>query len=184
MYQASEDATVPQKRGVTQWAEALEESVVDTINELSDLSIELNQQSDKLSSIISSVNSKLGKLNLGIEVWLERNPLEAEGYRDTHDDEGHRIDRYREVTLLGYCKVEDEWQLAVKAAIFQTETGRWGGEYEETVNPVSPTSLLKASRNLRSKAMSLLPELLDILKARAVSLLQGIEKAEEAAERL
>jgi hypothetical protein len=158
--------------------------LVDTIGELSDLASKLNQQSDRLNSIISTTNAKLDKLKIGVEVWLKANPVVAENYHDEYDDEGRRIDRYRKVTLLGFAKVDDQWQLAVKQATFQTETDASGIEYEETVNPTQPQSLLKAGREIRSESMRLIPKLLDALKSKADRLLKNIEAAEKAAEKL
>lgn len=41
------------------------------MNELTSLSATLNQHSDELNTLISSINDQLAKLNLGIETWLD-----------------------------------------------------------------------------------------------------------------
>ena len=114
--------------------------MVDTISDLSDLASKLNQQSDRLNSIISTTNAKLEKLNIGIEVWLEQTPIDDEDFQD--DSKDQTIDRHREVTLLGYAKVDGRWQLAVKHATFQTRTDE-DGQYGEIVNPAKPSPRLK-----------------------------------------
>ncbi len=68
--------------------------------------------------------------------------------------------------------------------MFQTEIDGSDHEYEVTVNPEKPEPLLKASREVRSKSMRLIPKLLDCLKLRGESLLKSIDAAEEAAQKL
>jgi hypothetical protein len=145
----------------------LEESkVVDTINELSDLSRRLNQKSDQLNDLISSINGKLAKFNFGIEVWTMSEAVMAEG---------------SSMAFLGYTKIEDEWQLAVwdRDDVLRTEDS--GGLHRIGQN-VWP--LLKVSRKVRLQAMPLVPRLLDDIKRRAEELLNGLAQAEEAAENL
>ena len=155
--------------------------MVETIKELSSLSTKLNQKSDKLNSIISTVNRKLTKLNFGIEVWLAHDPVEAGDYQVFYDENEHEESAsQRTITLLGYAKVDDEWQLAVKRTLCQINEA---GE-EEITNTWGVQPLLKAPRVVRSSAMRLIPDLLDALKDRGESLLRAIEKAEKAAEEL
>ena len=159
--------------------------MVETINGLSRLSEKLNKKSNQLNSIISTANSKLAKLNLGAEVWLLREPIQVGDFHDTYDDEcEHRIDRWRSATILGYSKVDDEWELSVKEVTFQTQFNPPGNDYEEVVNPKEPVSLLQASREVRINAMRVLPTLLDRLEKAANLLLESIQKAEETAAKL
>ncbi len=160
--------------------------MVETINGLSRLSKQLNEKSNNLNSIITTVNKKLAKLNLGVESWLENPPIKADDYRDIWDDDGeHRIDRSRYATLLGYCKLGDEWELSVKEATLQTEISNYDGrEYEEIVNPRKPEPLLQASRDIRIKAMRLLPTLLNQIEREAKYLLDSIKEADKAASKL
>jgi hypothetical protein len=53
--------------------------------EFSDLASELNQQSDRLNSIISTTNAELNKFNLGIEAWLKSLPADAKNYHNDYD---------------------------------------------------------------------------------------------------
>jgi len=41
------------------------------LSELTPLAKELNQTTDEINSIISTVNEKLAALNLGVEAWLD-----------------------------------------------------------------------------------------------------------------
>jgi hypothetical protein len=159
--------------------------VVDNINELSDLSRKLNEKSDALNAAISSVNKKLVSLNFGVEVWLEESPIEC-GDFDTADSEieNGQTDLTTDATLLGYCYVEDAWQLAVKYVTLHTRKDKLGRAYNEVTDSLQPRPLLKASRQLRFKSASEIPQLLDRIKDEATLLLEGIEKAEKAASKL
>jgi len=159
-------------------AEALEESVVDTINELSNLAKKLNKKSDTLNATITTINGKLAKLNLGTEVWM---PME-EGdpyYRESDDEERFPM---REETWLGYCKVNDEWELALKEVTVGTDDQ--GERFADVLksDPVRP--LLQSSRENRVGAMKLIPRLLDAIEREAKYLLDTIDEAEKAAEKL
>lgn len=156
--------------------------MVETINELSSLSRKLNAKSDKLNSIISATNTKLENLNLGIEAWLAE-PVAADD-PETTDDDGNPCEPWRSVTLLGYCPVEDKWQLAVKEAVLTEKGDARQGTWDEVSNSHSPRPLLKATRSIRTKAMDLIPRLLDEIKFSAEKTLASIEKAEKAAANL
>lgn len=163
------------------------------LGELSYLSDNLNQKSDKLNSAICAVNTKLGKLKLGIEVWLEYPPLDLGEHQDVTDFDGKRSGGYRRVKLLGYARVGRKWQLAVRQARMLTETAELVDELEypdtamqnlQEPRPVPPYPLLDASRQARSDAMALVPHLITLLKKRGESLLRAVEAAEKAAEQL
>ena len=64
--------------------------MVDTIKELSGLSRKLNQKSDTLNSVISSINEKLTKLNLGVDAWL-LDPIDADDPYCREDDEDEKF---------------------------------------------------------------------------------------------
>jgi hypothetical protein len=175
------------------WAERPEESMDNGLSELSQLSDKLNQKSDKLNSAISAVNAKLGKLKLGIEVWLESPLLEVGGHQDVTGFDGKHLGGYRPVKLLGYARVGRKWQLAVRQARMLTETGELVDELEypdtsvqnvQEPYPVPPCPLLDASRQARSDAMALVPHLIALLKQCAESLLGAVEAAEKAAQQL
>jgi hypothetical protein len=159
--------------------------VVDDINELSDLSRKLNEKSDALNAAISSINKKLAKLNFGVEVWLEQSPIECGDFdTNTSEIEDRLTDPTADATLLGYCHVEDAWQLAVKYVTLHARKDKLGRVYNEATDSLQPRPLLKASRQLRFKSASEIPQILDRIKDEATLLLEGIEKAEKTASKL
>lgn len=150
------------------------------LSELTPLAKKLNQKSDELNSVISTINEKLNALNLGIEVWTST-PIQSGDYEYDHDTEPPQ--RYREVVYLGYAEVGDEWQLAVKEALLETREDDNGRQYEDAANPkVRP--LASASRRLRTAAMAELPDLLNGLKYKAEQLISAIDAGKKAADSL
>jgi hypothetical protein len=160
----------------------MEESMVDTIKELTDLSRRLNQKSDTLNEVISSINEKLAKLNIGVEAWLENSPIEP---TDPHFNVEDQDEKWPLVdgTLLGYARVDDEYQLAIKEATLTEfdSKGLFHPDYYEITKSWNLRPLLKVNRNIRVRAMDFVPELLQIIKREATKLLNSIEKAEKAA---
>ena len=157
--------------------------MLDTIKELSELSHKLKQKSDTLDEVITSTNEKLAKLNLGIEDWLI-DPIEADDAYFLEDDEERKFPR-RDAILLGYCKFDDGWALATKRATLVTKSNKYSGEeHEEILASTNITSLLASPRSIRTKAMRLIPTLLNVIKTDAEHLLDFIEKAEKTVEKL
>ena len=159
--------------------------MVDTINELSDLSRKLNQKSDKLNQVIVSINEKLAKLNIGVEAWFENSPIEP---TDPYFADGDDEEKWSMIdgTLLGYARVDDEFRLAVKGATlveFDTK-GSFHPDYYEITKSWNLRPLLDANRNIRAQAAEMLPRLLEVIKTKAEQLLRSIENAEKAAENL
>jgi hypothetical protein len=73
----------------------------------------------------------------------------------------------------------NEWQLAVKDVVIVW----WESRYE-TKEPTALRPLLRATREIRARAMDLIPRLLDSIKDEATRLLAAIERAEAAANKL
>lgn len=161
--------------------------MVDTIAELAELSRQLNQSSDKINSIISTINKKLATLNLGITAWVTQFPIETDDSVETPDDFGEPIfPNQKNVAYLGYCKLEGDWQLALKKGILQefSRSVESVGVRAAEVTDVTYVPLLKASRELRARAIGVVPSLLDMIKNLAEHLLRNIEHAEKAAAKL
>jgi hypothetical protein len=154
--------------------------MVNSINELSEVSRRLNQKSDKINAVIKGINEKLDALNFGLEVWLD-----AEDLADNHWQSQPESQNYREksVIFLGYCAIEGTWQLAVKGGTLTQVWDRGEIETEELTN-VEYKTLLKATRTIRMKALPLIPQLLDLVKAEAEKVINSIDEAGEAAENL
>jgi hypothetical protein len=163
---------------ISKWAACPRTQMVDTINELAGLSKKLNQKSDTLNTTITSVNNKLEELGLFVQAWVgsieEGDPFYHE------DDDQNKFPMHLE-TWLGYYRFERGWELAVKTVTRQ-ETHNYNEE--KTIEASTPLPLLNASRDIRAKAMDLIPELLDAIKEKAEKLLKSIDKAEKAAQSL
>lgn len=177
-------------------------NVVDTINELSDLSRKLNQKSDQINLIIESINQKLAALNFGVEVWLDhdldRDPIIVGDTMDV-DDDGNPMNSVCSITLLGFCKVSERielnkqtkrpekkavWELALKHAERKERPDGFGDFSYELKNAKHPKRLLNASREERLAALEAIPRLLSKLKSEGERLLNVIEDAEKAADAL
>ena len=155
--------------------------MVDLFKDLAGISTQLNQKSDKLNPIISSVNAKLAKLNLGAEVWLYDDPIEqSEAYVRT--DEREDVHYCVDAVVFGYCRLDDAWKLALKKVTYDTAEGDEESERLEVSR--AKRSLLEASRSARIKAVQLIPNLLSAIKEAGQSMLDGIEQAEKAAAEL
>jgi hypothetical protein len=158
----------------------MEESLVDTnhIVELSHLAKQLNAQTDNLNKSIRELNRQLSGLNVGIEYWL-REPLESTGVRQ--DTSYSPAKKYEIDTFLGYDKIGDDWQLAIKEV---TTEYYWDREddLECSMTEIDYTALLSASRDVRLLAAGRFDELLDGLKGHVQEKLQRIKKAEKLAQ--
>src|SRR5262249_34574924 len=136
--------------------------MVDTINELSELSRKLNQKSDKTNEIITTINKKLAALNFGLEVWVERDWIESGDFNKVAIDQEDIYPREMEIAYLGYAYVEERWQLAVKEATL-LEHRDYAGEVVREDTEVRYRPLLRASREARIAALPLVPDLLDLI---------------------
>lgn len=87
----------------------------------------------------------------------------------------------REAKLLGYCSLEEKWELVVRDVTWETMFP--DGE-ETTINPHCPVPLLEASRLTRIRAMRLIPRLLDEIKRQAEAALGDIERTEKTVQEL
>ncbi len=157
--------------------------MVDTINELSDLSRKLNEKSDKTNAIITKINSKLAALNFGLEVWYEQD-IEGDNFRKVYPGQQGLLPRQKSVTYLGYCNVETGWQLATKVGQLIEDYDQDSRETFTELTEVDFKPLLKEAREVRVKALPLVPRLLDKVKQQAESLIESIEDAEKAADAL
>jgi hypothetical protein len=140
-----------------------------TLEELSTVSKKLNKKTDALNLTITTFNEKLAKLNLGVEAWVgmtEGDPGQNDDNVVVHDE-----------TWLGYCRFERGWELAIKV-VERDDDGNTVDVLEEA------TPLLNASREIRAKAMGVIPRLLAAIRDEAESLVDSIQEAEEAAENL
>ena len=145
------------------------------------LSHKLNEKTNTINSTISSLNENLARLNLGVEAWLDCLSLEAEAYEEHSETETCARSRTRDEKVLGYCRVENEWQLAVRKATRVIYPDSFEDrDYEDDILNPTYYPLLKASRHFRAKAVTQIPALLDQIGASVMRLLSSIEIAEKA----
>jgi hypothetical protein len=146
------------------------------LTELVELSTQLNSRSDDLNRLIEALNSQLVASNLGLEFWLETNPLS-----DTGLFYGASNIKSQQLKYLGYVKIEGEWQLAVRDDLIEYQ---WDQEIqvETPVSTVRRFPLLKCTRDTRLKAADLFDELLEGLKETVIAKLAVIKRAEESAK--
>lgn len=138
----------------------------EAMRELTDLSLQLNSESNGLSSTIQTINEKLRSLNLGVEVWLDEPLGEMLPGEELSDGKA---------SFLGYCNVDDRWQLAVRNKFAEMDYSRTG---EVSTPPRIP--LTQASRQFRLRAIRQLPSLVTKLRDETRGLLKALQDARDA----
>jgi hypothetical protein len=154
----------------------------DSFNELVSLAAQLNAQSENLNHSISAFNRKLASLNLGLEVWLsDQIPLQDSGQYYIRDQNArHGWKKGRDLTILGFCEVENEWQLAVRTETLIYEADIYEGDIHEPIpDHVVTCPLLKANRSLRTSAIVELDNLVCSLKEKAKEVLQSMASVKQ-----
>jgi hypothetical protein len=150
------------------------------IADLAPLAKKVNETTDQINQIISTLNEKLAKLNLGVEIWLDRPgcALDATGWQVQH-----ATCRTRNLWLLGYSRLDAGWQLTVKQVTEESAIDDGGEEHLEELNP-RYFPLLSASRKLRLAALDQVPRLLDEMNDEGRKLLDTVSTARKLAESL
>jgi hypothetical protein len=164
-----------------------------SLSELSGLSAQLNKESEHVNASIGRFNDALTSMNLGVQTWLPEYLWKGEYFTPPmpptplipttcadmlHEQESKAetdLRRSSKAVQLGFAKVEDRFQLAVRTVTVEEFVDRAGQSDERIVNPGDPQPLTKASRNLRIDALELLPRLTESIAARVKSLLKNIE---------
>jgi hypothetical protein len=135
--------------------------MVDAFGELSDLSRQLNSASNTINTTIEGINKRLRSLNLGIETWLDEPLVKPLPGNPTHDAIG---------PYLGFCDVEEQWQLAVRGSATGAYVTGWTGDLPRT-------PLTKASREVRIAAIEQVPWLFSRLNDEARRVLKAVHEA-------
>jgi hypothetical protein len=102
------------------------------------------------NQIIQAVQLRLKTANIGLEFWLDKKAFVVEtaaGERTT--------------LCLGYAKIENEWQIAVRVPPVDPMVSPF-----VLGSPKSPTPLTKTAREVRYEALQRLSELLDGITAK------------------
>ncbi len=136
--------------------------VASMLRRFSSAATRLNADSDSANATISAIEKHLVDENVGLEVWLPQVVTSA-------DPEGSTLEKTWAATRLGFTKLDGEWQLAVKPVRFVT--GFFEGDtscpYQEEFVAGDPVPLLKSSREIRIRALKLLPDLIEQLTEEA-----------------
>jgi hypothetical protein len=121
---------------------------------LSELAPQLNQATDRYMDELREIEAELKKLNLGIEVELDKPILEGNRFEEEKDFNEPTGVFYHSAWLLGYGKYGDrEWCLLVRQYTLYSDDRGWCQE--------NSSSLLGASRELRIAAADYIPLLLE-----------------------
>jgi hypothetical protein len=149
-----------------------------TLSKLSKVAKKLNSESDSVNVAIGALNEQLREMNLGVEAWVQ---IADSGFKlESRFQNSPR--KYSELTLLGYCKIEDKWQLAINEQTVDYEPDPDDRDQEnELTEDCYTTPLIKATRELRVSAVEHFDELLEELNRKAERTLAGIERAKELA---
>ena len=149
-----------------------------TISELSSLAEQLNSQSNNLNRYIKALNDQLAALNIGLEFW-DPTPIESSGLR--YDSSYSPQRKFEEDVYLGYCKLEETWQLAIKTTVTDYVWNDDNRE-EDAVSEDEYAPLLKASRDIRLEATERFDSFLANLVEHTKRKLASLQRAEQLAK--
>jgi len=137
------------------------------ISALEPLAARLNDESDDLNRIISTISEKLAALNLGIKVY----DTSGTPYVKDSDDEDAEPHPRPGWFQYGFDKVDDKWQLAIRTwceADPYIPNDQAGWAYDP---------LLSESRDSRIHGLVHLSTIVDLLRAEAEDRLQALAEA-------
>jgi len=150
---------------------------MEPMRELTELSLQLNSESNSINSTINAINEKLRTLNVGVETWLDE-PLVKQLPGDGPRNEAG--------PFLGYCCIDEKWQLAVRGTLKDSAFGE--PVYDRTSpNPNSKlprNPLTNAPREIRITAVQQIPLLIVQIKNEAANVLKAIRDAKGLAQSL
>ena len=150
----------------------------------------LNKESDNLNITIQKIQDKINGYNIGLEVWGDI--LISQDVKMPEDINGNFISPFHGATskanevILGYANTQEGWGLAIqrREIYYRPDLDDGDMEYAGSYNLGKPQSLLKASREIRIKALKYLQDLVDIIQGKAEESLDSIEEAKKLADEL
>lgn len=143
--------------------------------ELSDLVEQLNSQIYTIDDAIRKLTAWLRSTNGQLGYWLDT-PLESTGM--LQNTRYFPPMRYRVDTYLGYDRIGQAWELALKIQHTEFE---WDSEVESEVRQVRYIPLLSASRQLRLAALAQFDQLIAGIKLDMEGKLRQLRNAETLA---
>jgi len=153
--------------------------------ELSASAKKLNRESDSLNDLIERLEATLQKINVGIEVWLDRAPLESETIEDEAPNDDELYEKEIEERQLGFTKLNSGWRLAVRTATYKYEHDGFGHIVNNSLTLrqlAHEVELASCSRDLRINALKRFPQLVAEMKQEADTALKAIERAKKFAK--
>lgn len=140
---------------------------------LSELAIQLNEVSDRYTDELKAIEAELQRMNLGLEVYLDR-PLKETDYEEAPKDERRYAASYYYAWTLGHGKGKDDgglWRLLVYHYRVIEDEG--GGR---TWRLLGTIPLLEASRELRLCAAEQILDLLTKLGREARKKIDAVQR--------
>jgi len=139
----------------------------------------LNSESDSINDVIKAFEDKLREINLGLDVWLEDDPIESETlYEDDH--RGERYESGNRDTELGLTKLGEVWHLALRDAVYKKEFDYNDNECGLALKDVEATTpLLQCTRKFRIEAIKRFPKLAEAMNAAAENAIGAIAAAKQ-----
>jgi hypothetical protein len=120
---------------------------------------QLNKASDEVNLELKKLEDTLNRANIGLTFWFETHPL------NESDTTGNLSSSEYLSDVLGYTRIGGNWCLAVKR--LRQVSGYFEGDpscpFTNVFVIAEPEPLLKASRELRLKALQVVPEFLTAL---------------------
>jgi hypothetical protein len=161
------------------------------LSSLSKVAEELNAASDAVTAALRSLEERLAKLKLGVEVLLEV-PLDVPvEITSSGDADGETTNYFGNQYFLGYGKIAGSWRLLVQRfncvwpGVENENYIDAGGDFADEREPEERKPLLDSSRDIRLAAAArlefLLAEIEEAARGRIESLKRITAKAEDAA---
>ena len=150
------------------------------LSELSTTAATLNRESDSINAIIEGLEERLRALNVGLEVWVDDDPLESEAT----EGEGRNGERYETGTIdgeLGFTKLGGVWRLAVRTATYKYDDPDHAPGYQNPrfKSATGAIELSECPRKLRIEALERFPKLVAAMKMAAEAAVKAIEAAKK-----
>jgi hypothetical protein len=142
------------------------------LEKLSQLAPQLNKATDLYTAELKEIEASLAKLNLGIEVELEK-WIQTTSPKTQWNDDGEVIGDFRAAWTIGYGRIDDvgfttRWGFVVREYEINEATER---EVEQR-----STALMQCSRDLRIAAAERIPDLLQLIEAKVKEKIEVLAK--------
>lgn len=159
------------------------ETAMANLRDLANISQQLNAKSNHVNQILQEFEAKLSEMNLGVEVWLEDDPI-SEAPSNFYDQDRDKEIRRKTDTVLGFGKYGDRFLLLVKGVEYDYAGRDVYGDKWQKLDDGKRKPLLQAPREIRIKAMEKVEALIEAMQNEGKRLIASIEKGEHAVKNL